>query len=738
MVALMSMNQGPLHGIRVLSIGHWIAGPYAATLLADLGADVTRVVPPGSQPAQNATDAVLARGSVRVLELDLRSRSDAERARALASETDVMIENFRPGVLAGWGLAPTELVAEFPRLVVLSLPGFASDDPRAAMPGWEGVIMASAGAYGAASAEMLGGEWWPSHGHGFSPLPLASVFAGALGALAVTGALIDRERSGRGQLVEVSLHDAFLEAIGSRGAQYERPARNWTFMGSGFYRCADDTHLSLITVWHRHLRWFLSALGWSDARIEREARYETLMASADARERLRDELTTVLATRPAKHWEKLGFRAGVPVAELRTSRDWLQREAAQRSGSITRVETAAGTQWMPGPPVRIEQTAAGTPLRPQRRQSDRPGPLAGFRILDMTRVLAGPTASRLLADLGADVVRADVDPSQIQAGHREPFFHEVVNRGKRIAEVDLRGSAGPGRRDALLGWADALITNFTSPALERLGIDAVTLGRTQPELVHTHVTSFDEAGEWSHVRGYAEVVNTVTGLTAETLPLPIPSGVAPNVDVPRMPFTDHLSGIFAAVGTVAALLGRVRAGHSSRVTTALVDAAYAEQLPYVGDAWAEWRARAEPMLPGWSPSHRMIRTAEGWIFIGLGGSAWTRLTDRIGGGTRETVEAAFLARNTGEAIELVTAIGGAAHPVVQVDSLGAPDSPLRERGLLVTVDSPEFGRIVQLGNPIRYSRTPVRPGAHPDAGDEWLTEHVGIAGRQSADTASRD
>lgn len=729
----MSVDEGPFAGLRVLDLGHRIAGPFAATLLGDLGAEVTRVAPPGRTTGpRNSMESVLARARARVVELDLRAERDAERARELVERSDVVIENFRPGRLAGWGLPPAVLVAEDPRLIVLSLPGFASDDPRSEMPGWEAVVMASAGAYDGASGEMLGGEWWPNQGDGFSPLPLASVFGGALGALAVAGALAERERSGRGQLVEVSLHDAFLEAVGSRGSRYERPARNWTFLGSGFYRCADDTYVSLITVWHRHLRWFLAALGWSDARIEREAGYEVLMASSDARERLRAELIAVLATRPAAHWEELGLRAGVPVARLRTSREWLHEQESVESGSIRRKEGVGGQEWIPGPPFRIRQGAPSAPLRLRDREVGRVGPLAGCRILDMSRVLAGPTASRLLGDLGAEVVRADVGAERLQAGHREPFFHEVVNRGKHIAEVDLAAPGGRERLDAVLGWADALITNFTSPVLKRLGLDASTLGETHPELVHTWLTSFDERGAWTNLRGYAEIVNTVTGITAETITTPIPSGVAPNIDLPRMPFTDHLSGILAALGTVAALVDRQRTGRNSSVVTALVDAAYAEQLPFLGDAWEGWHSRADPSLPGWSASHRLIRAADGWIAIGLTDAAWRRLTERVGGDDRAVVEAALLALGAEDAIELVVAAGGAAHRVDRVDALGAPSGGLEQRGLVVTFDSPEFGRIAQLGNPIRYSLTPVQPGGLPDSGDAWLLEHVGIPARQGA------
>jgi crotonobetainyl-CoA:carnitine CoA-transferase CaiB-like acyl-CoA transferase len=677
-------------------------------------------------------EMVLTRGVGRVHELDIRHPSDLERVRELASEADVVVENFRPGALKGWGLDTHRLIGDDPRLIVLSLPGFATDDPRATLPGWEGVIMAAAGGYAAGSTAMLGGEWWPQ-GDGFTPLPLASVFAGALGALGVAGALVERERSGLGQHIEVPLHDAFLEAIGSRGARYERPALNWTYLGSGFYRCADDTYVSLITVWHRHLRWFLAALGWSPSRIEREAGYETLMASPEARERLRAELTATLSTRPAAHWEQIGMAAGVPIGRLRTSGEWLEGgQASARTRSIRRATTPAGEQWVPGPPIRVRQTESGPRRALQDRDHSRSGPLAGCRILDMTRVLAGPTASRLLADLGADVVRADVDPAQVEAGHREPFFHEVVNRGKHLAEVDLRQPDGRERIDALLSWTDVLITNFTSPALERLALDPATLARTHPDLVHTWVTSFDEDGEWSGLRGYAEIANTVTGITAETIRPPIPSGVAPNIDLPRMPFTDHLGGVFAALGAVAALYGRARTGSGAHVVTALVDASYAAQLPFLGDAWAGWRHRSTPTLPGWSDSHRMIRTADGWIAIGLTDAAWSRLTEQLGGHEHEVIEAAFLALGAADAIDSVIAAGGAAHRVVGIDTLNAPGGSLDQRGLIVEFDSSEYGRITQLGLPLRYSRTPGCAGGHPNSDDAWMLEHIGIPARQAA------
>ena len=104
--------------------------------------------------------------------LDLASGIGRAEVRRLVAEADVLVENFRPGVLSRLGLDPDQLLARHPRLVVCSMPGFGQRDPRAGLPGWEGVVLAAAGCYATGSQEMLQGEWWPSDGPAFTPLLL--------------------------------------------------------------------------------------------------------------------------------------------------------------------------------------------------------------------------------------------------------------------------------------------------------------------------------------------------------------------------------------------------------------------------------------------------------------------------------------------------------------------------------------------------------------------------------------
>src|SRR5215216_2778036 len=120
---------GALDGVRVIDFGQYVAGPLAAMLLSDQGADVIRVDPPGGPRFQTPANAVWNRGK-RSIVLDLKREDGQETARRLVATADIVVENFRPGVMARLGLGPEALIAANPRLIYLSLPGFAQDDPR--------------------------------------------------------------------------------------------------------------------------------------------------------------------------------------------------------------------------------------------------------------------------------------------------------------------------------------------------------------------------------------------------------------------------------------------------------------------------------------------------------------------------------------------------------------------------------------------------------------------------------
>jgi len=181
---------GPLDGITVIDFGQYIAGPLAAMLLADSGADVIRVDPPGGPSWDTPANATWNRGK-RSIALDLKQERDRSTARALIRSADVVIEGFRPGVMDRLGLGARAMVEAQPHLLYCSIPGFAGDDPRSGVPGWEGVI-------GAATATYRRPPTGDSDGPSYTAIQISSHFAGIQGALAIVMALIARERTGLG------------------------------------------------------------------------------------------------------------------------------------------------------------------------------------------------------------------------------------------------------------------------------------------------------------------------------------------------------------------------------------------------------------------------------------------------------------------------------------------------------------------------------------------------------------
>ncbi|MEA2274410.1 MAG: hypothetical protein QOI98_3118, partial [Solirubrobacteraceae bacterium] len=237
---------GALEGIRVVDFGHYIAGPLAAVLMADNGAEVIHVDPPAGPRWDAAADAFYNRGKQRIT-LDLKRRDDLDIGRRLIERADVVIENFRPGALDRLGVGATAMTEMNPRLVYCSLPAIAREDPRADVPGWDGLVEVATAGY------RTIGEHWDHTGRAhvdvddpsrplFTAIPVASNFAAFLGATCTVMALIARERTGSGQRVEVPLAEAMVEAYSMFLALrvYRDAPPTATFPISDLsYRCAD-------------------------------------------------------------------------------------------------------------------------------------------------------------------------------------------------------------------------------------------------------------------------------------------------------------------------------------------------------------------------------------------------------------------------------------------------------------------------------------------------------------------
>lgn len=207
---------GPLAGLKVIEMGQLIAGPFAAKTLADFGADVVKIEPPGAgdplrnwRLLKNGTSVwwqVQSRNK-RSVALDLKKPEGQEIVRKLAAEADVLIENFRPGALEGWGLDPQQLVDANPKLVVLRISGYGQTGPYRDRPGF-GVV-----------GEAMGGLRHLTAEPGRIPVrvgvSIGDTLAALHGVIGILLALQERQRSGQGQVIDVALYEAVFNCMES-------------------------------------------------------------------------------------------------------------------------------------------------------------------------------------------------------------------------------------------------------------------------------------------------------------------------------------------------------------------------------------------------------------------------------------------------------------------------------------------------------------------------------------------
>ena len=703
----------PLDGMRVLDFGQYVAGPMAATLLADAGADVTRIEPPGGPRFTDPGNAYLLRGRAATHVLDLKSAAGQSQALALAARSDVLIENFRPGVMARLGLG-AEACHDLNRgLVYCSLPGFSELDERAGVAGWEGVVLAAGGAYTRqAGSPIFTGTTGETPD--FPSLPLASCFAAGLAALSACAALIARERDGGlGQRIEIPLADALLEASGILTTRVEKqaPMRGGVF-APGLYRSRDDQVLCFTSGVFRHLEG-LARISGNAAWIEDGTLdWHALRTDPEAPARWRARLVGLFATRDADEWEALLRPAGIPVARLRTTREWLREPAAEAAGCV--VEQDDGT----GRPVRtlgaaVDFEPAGpVPVSPPPGSAGPSGapPLTGIKVLDLCRVVAAPTVTRLLTDLGAEVIKVDIDPAEARSAYDEPLFHVYLNRGKKGAILNLKAPADRDRFDALVTGADMLVTNVSAGRLPALGLSPEALRELNPALVFAYLNLYGVTGPWAGYKGYAEIANCATGVSSLTAGWATAPSGAPPVNSPPWPYTDSLAGVLSAFGSVAALYDRGRRGRTYRVNTSLAQTALLEQMPFAVDG-----ADVDPFRgrDTSSPTYGIYDAADRPVFVAIAAGDLPEALRHLGAASADDL-AARIASLTAEACVRALCFGrSAASPVENPSATMAPDSFWARRGLRLERPSEDFGTVVTQAPVARFARTPAVAGDTP-------------------------
>jgi CoA:oxalate CoA-transferase len=361
-------SAGPLAGIRVVDLTRYLAGPFCTQLLGDYGADVIRVESPRGREfrAPGATrDAYFflsANRSKRALALDFaRAEGRAVLARLIA-RADVLVENYRPGVLAALGFPPAELLDRHPRLVVCSISGFGATGPYARRPGFDQIAQGMSGLMSVTGTRESG----PTR----SGVAISDLLAGTFAAHGIQLALLARERTGRGQLVETSLLEATMGVLSWAAGQFFEsgaspgPAGQHHPLSSPYGRFrARDGFLNIAAgndaMWEKLTRALDRAAWLADQRF----------AAAAARVRNRDALTAeieaALASGDVAHWVDALNAAGVPAGPvLGLAEVFADPQVAARAMHVTLPHPELGTYQGTGLPVKLSASPGAVARRP--------------------------------------------------------------------------------------------------------------------------------------------------------------------------------------------------------------------------------------------------------------------------------------------------------------------------------------------------------------------------------------
>lgn len=381
-----------------------------------------------------------------------------------------------------------------------------------------------------------------------------------------------------------------------------------------------------------------------------------------------------------------------------------------------------------------------------------PGPLAGLRVVDLTRALSGPYATLMLADAGAEVVKVErPGAGDDSRGWGPPFvgpedapessYFLSVNRSKRSVVLDLKQDDEVARLRELLADADVLVENFRPGVMERLGLGVEELEELNPRLIVLSITGFGEGGPDGDRSGFDQIIQGEAGLMGITGPVggePTKFGV---------PITDVLSGMFGAYGVVAALHERERTGRGQRVTTSLLASAVAVHA-YQGTRWTIGGEIPQPggnRHPTIAP-YGAFTCRDGWINVTVGSEGlWRRFAPLVGldvddpryATNRDRVaswdelEADINARLIEGSVEEWMArfaeAGIPAGRIATMDQVYASPQ-LEHLGLIDRVEHPTAGHLELPGAPVRWSRSGRRPPEPPPRLGEHTDEVFGDAG----------
>ena len=767
---------GPLSGLRVLDLSHYGVGPWACVLLGEMGADVVKVEPPDGDymsrnppPYKNGITTVYICSNLnkRIAQLDLQDELIRETMYELVRQSDILIENHRPGFLDRRGLSYETVAKINPRLIYCSSSGYGSRGPYAQMGSVDGYgqsISGFASVNGGLGEEPEAMKGSSPADHGTSQYIVSGVLA----------AVYNREITGRGQFVDSSQMHAMVAASGPRAAEFFATGVAPAPMGSAVativpsraYKASDGKYVNISAMDDATWQRLCAALNLGG--LAADAGVRTNAGRVAHRAEVDQAIEGVVATQPADHWAKLLTGAGVPAGLYLSFNNLRVNEQVRLKQMIEEVETPWGRVTVGGMPWRFSRTpgeiktthvpgsdneevltvfapkaAATPPPVPAAGPARTSGPLEGLRVVDLTQGYAGFTGMTM-ADLGGEVVKVESPAGDYLRAQGPPFVGDTaaaflgVNRSK--LGVRLAWETDPASRaalDGLIAQADVLITDFQPAAARERHLDYDALLAKHPRLVHCSLTPFGDSGPMAD-QPATEL--EVQGIGAQYRWLGQPGGEPVRLGVP---YATIAAANFAFQGTMAALYERARSGRGQKVEVTELASSMAMESTM-------WTSESEPDEWAGHATHHNLPPARGYqtrttsILWGFTSDqpAMTEFCRRLGlseefswkeawnaAAARPTFRKAFETHDADELVGWVRELGGNAVHIHTFESL-TKDPQAIAVGLVSEYDYPGAGRIGTTGLGWEFSGSPAKHGRPPLLG-EHTRQVLGAAGLPS-------
>jgi len=606
------MGQG-LEGLNVLELGGNVAAPLAAKLMADLGATVVKVEPPGGDPARRrgpfrdgrpdpeASGLFLAlNANKRSVVLDLEGDAGQAELERLVARTDLLVHNLPLERMRAQRIDYARFAALNPRLVMLTLTPFGLTGPYADYAATDLTVMCAGG-----WSYICPGPGTPPERPPIKPFGQhAWVQAAVHGAMAAMGAVFGARANGVGDHVEVSAQEVEVSHLGRTLVNYTYAERVETRTGPrllgpmGFFRCRDGEVMMIVIEedqWTRLVE-LMGNPAWAD-----DPRFADRLVRGQHNDLLEEHINAWMADKGAEELFALLQERKLCCAPILTYDQVVrQPQLLARDFIQSQVHPVAGELVMPGAPYKLQRPwwalrtpaprlgeangerdglfAASNGGQPAGASSDPARPLAGVRVVDFSWVWAGPYCAMQLAHLGAEVIkvesarrpeyarRLDIYPPGMEKGLNRSGYYNDLNQGKQSLTLNLGSPEGLALAKRLVASSDVVLSNFATGVMERLGLGADELHKLNPDLVIGAISGFGQTGPVKHYTAYGPALVPLSGITAS---VGYGDGKAQEVGIA---YGDPNAGAHMAFILLASLVARQRHGGGQFIDLSLWEA----------------------------------------------------------------------------------------------------------------------------------------------------------------------